>query len=152
MARASVCDVTISQVPPCHHARSCEQFEMFMISWNHFVGDLPEKPNTPGRIQNYSATSNSIMSGTSDVILAASSSPKIFGRLFDHVPDWILTSLNSVKESLQDQRLWFRSAIFLNPVTSCSTAFDWLRHQHQTLFAWTTWPICITLITCMLHT
>ena len=35
VARASVCDVSGAD------ARSSERFEMFMISQNHFIGELP---------------------------------------------------------------------------------------------------------------
>ena len=39
MSHVSICDVSV--VSPRNHARSLERFEMFTISWNHFVSDLP---------------------------------------------------------------------------------------------------------------
>ena len=45
-----------SVVPPRLHARSRERFEMFMISRNHFEGDLPQQI-MPGQIQDHSGSS-----------------------------------------------------------------------------------------------
>ena len=49
----------MSVAPTCHHAGSREWFEMFTSSRNHFVGELPRKPNIPFRIQDHSAFSDS---------------------------------------------------------------------------------------------